>query len=303
MGTWTESVLAKLAWMRAVDLNHNEFGASTHQYRLANPISNDELKAIETQNGFTFPPSLREFWLHAGAGGAGPHLGALGPLQVTAFRPSEPVTDTSELRRKGSIRDALWDNPELRTLQDDHERATGTSRFESLVEYATAKGVTLPVPTEVESEGYYEGSSEDITGLLGVIEIGCGHMEAIAVQPPHVDRLFSVDAAGGVWETESSFPKIYDRWIDGLINTYTELIERTIGGVNMETVRAATNLEQWKAVDRLVSVRGIEPPLLPSGHDKNRWVAEMLDHFATLPKIVLPPLPSSLFQDAPPKAP
>jgi hypothetical protein len=90
MSTWTETVLAKLAWMRAVDLNRNEFGASTHQYRLADPISNDELEAIETQNGFTFPPSLREFWLHAGAGGAGPHLGALGPLLVTAFRPSEP---------------------------------------------------------------------------------------------------------------------------------------------------------------------------------------------------------------------
>ena len=75
-----------------VDRNRNEFGSARHRYELSAPVTQAALEAIESGNGYSFPPVLRDFWLHAGARGAGPNYGVLGPGEVRPFRPTEPMT-------------------------------------------------------------------------------------------------------------------------------------------------------------------------------------------------------------------
>ena len=290
MSAWTDSVLRRLAWMTAVDRNRNEFGAASHRYALAAPLSEATLEAIEHDNGYPFPAVLRDFWLHAGARGAGPNYGVLGPNEVQPFRPAEPRTSVLELQRRGRVRMALWNMPGQATLEADHERDTGETRFESLVAYAAARGLVLPEPEMQDPANYFEGSWADITGLIGVIEEGCGHMTAVATQPPGVGQVLGLGADGGVWETDRSFDELYDQWLDGLIATYSTLVEDTAGGVRMHTIRSADTLVQWKAVDRLASMRGITRPTFHSVNEIHAWTAEMLGYYETLSPLRLTPL-------------
>ena len=177
---------------------------------------------------------------------------------------------------------ALWNIPALASLEADHERETGEYRFESLVAFASSRGVVLPEPDLDDPSNYFEGSQADITGLIGVIEQGCGHMTAVAIQPPDVGRVVTVGGDGGVWETDRSFDEVYDHWLNGLITTYSDLIDETSGGVRMDTIRSLDGVPLWFAVDRLASLHGIARPTLSSGNEINAWCVEMLEHFETL---------------------
>ncbi len=294
MNSWANQIVAKLAWMRAVDVNRNEFGASTHGYELHPPISIDVLDAVEREKGYEFPPMMREFWTVAGAGGAGPDDGVLGPREVRDFRPTEAFTPLDELQRRGLIRMGLWDSPSTAEFEGEHERETGSDRFESLVAFVRERGVDIPMPKmPIVPNDYFEGSQEDITGLIGVIEIGCGHMVAVATQEPCIDRMFSVGSEGGVWASEQTFAQLYLSWLDGLIANYVELIATTKSGIDMSSLRHFETLLQWQAVERLASVRGIPRPMLRSGNERNAWTSEMFELFETLPPLVLPPIPKA----------
>ena len=52
---------------------------------------------------------------------------------------------------------------------------------------------------------------------------------------------------------------MYDHWLNGLITTYSDLVDETSGGVRMDTIRSLDSLDGlllWYAVHRLASVRG-----------------------------------------------
>lgn len=89
-------------------------------------------------------------------------------------------------------------------------------------------------------------------------------------------------------ETDRSFDEVYDRWLNGLITMYSDLVEETNGGVRMDAIRSLDTLLLWNAVDRLVSVHGIARPKLTSGNEINAWSAEMLEHLETLSPVRLP---------------
>jgi hypothetical protein len=76
--SWTVSLSSllelrdRLRLLAAVDRERRVFGAATHDYRLAPPLSEAELAALERRVG-PLPAAYRRFVQELGAHGAGPY--------------------------------------------------------------------------------------------------------------------------------------------------------------------------------------------------------------------------------------
>lgn len=65
----------RIALLSEIDTDRQVFGASTHHYVLAPPLSEAELVSLETSLGTLFPDEVRMFLRELGSGGAGPAYG------------------------------------------------------------------------------------------------------------------------------------------------------------------------------------------------------------------------------------
>lgn len=65
----------RIALLSEIDTDRQVFGASTHNYVLAPPLSEAELVSLEAALGTLFPDEVRMFLRELGSGGAGPHYG------------------------------------------------------------------------------------------------------------------------------------------------------------------------------------------------------------------------------------
>jgi hypothetical protein len=77
-----ETILQRIALLAAVDDDRQVFGADTHDYALAKPLTGDELGDLERALGVALPDEVRAFLRRAGACGAGPYHGLLPLLAV-----------------------------------------------------------------------------------------------------------------------------------------------------------------------------------------------------------------------------
>ncbi|HWU90936.1 MAG TPA: SMI1/KNR4 family protein, partial [Kofleriaceae bacterium] len=68
----------RIRLLAAIDRGRQVFGAGTHAYRLAPPLSDAELAALEARFG-ELPAEYRRFVREIGAHGAGPYHGLVPP--------------------------------------------------------------------------------------------------------------------------------------------------------------------------------------------------------------------------------
>lgn len=76
--SWLTEICDRLRLLAGIDRERRIFGAASHHYRLAPPLSSRELAGIERRLG-PLPAEYRRFVLELGAHGAGPAYGLLPP--------------------------------------------------------------------------------------------------------------------------------------------------------------------------------------------------------------------------------
>jgi hypothetical protein len=75
--TRLEQLVQKLARLRALDPDQQQFGALEHEYRLHPTLSEQELGAFEREHRVTLPAEYRMFLAQVANGGAGPYYGLI----------------------------------------------------------------------------------------------------------------------------------------------------------------------------------------------------------------------------------
>ena len=75
---WAKRIIKLLGQAKEKDRDCLRFGASSHQYKLSAPASEELIQAFEDQEGIRLPEEYRNFLLLAGNGGAGPYYGLYG---------------------------------------------------------------------------------------------------------------------------------------------------------------------------------------------------------------------------------
>lgn len=96
---WTSAV-GKLERLRELDPSCKVFGAGTHGYRLAPPLTEREVAALEKKWKVKLPPGLRAFYTQVGNGGAGPGYGLLPAEQLERFKPATAYPGVEALRAR-----------------------------------------------------------------------------------------------------------------------------------------------------------------------------------------------------------
>ncbi|MCC6281180.1 MAG: SMI1/KNR4 family protein [Saprospiraceae bacterium] len=126
-----DTIKSKLEALRNLDKRFVIFGATTHQYKMRNTLSVEEIQTIEKENDITIPEEYKEFLLHLGCAGAG--CGEEGLL-------------TPHIREVGVITemDVLGESEiTLKSIDMHISRLTGSSKYIRLFDYGSGIETTL----------------------------------------------------------------------------------------------------------------------------------------------------------------
>lgn len=226
-----EDIFTKLERLLNLDNQLQVFGASNHQYYLADPVSEEELASLEYRLRAVLPAELRDFYLNWGNGVVGPHYG-LRPIEdLEGYRAGEAYTDAARLR----------------SLAIDQGEAT-------------------------ESDEYVAIERAQLTGLIVVIDEGCGHELCLVTNGPRSGEVVNVSADGYIHEMGRTLIQTYEQWVDRELGKFEMVRDLMDSGALLEEINQAVRgkFESYDAEDIIVSIADVEKPaaLFGSGGSK-----------------------------------
>jgi hypothetical protein len=182
-----ERILNKLSRVR--EENKPSFGSVKHQFRLAEPVSEETIRLFENQHGIRLPEDYRQFLMLAGGSGAGPYYGIL-PLDK-------------------------WD-------------AASAGRNSLPTDYLVRPCPLVPgakpmLPPGAGNEFGIEPRDQFLQGSIALVEQGCAYYAMLIVSGPARGRVayISIDDPEMAYFPENpSFLSWYERWLDELLADY-----------------------------------------------------------------------------------
>jgi hypothetical protein len=116
-----------------------------------------------------------------------------------------------------------------------------------------------------DSDGYFEAPRDVVSGLLSVIDEGCGHETCLITNGPSTGNVVYLSADGYVVETDQTLIDIYNDWLDREIERFEAVHSLMLAGKNYDQIKEemATRFRDYRAGDRIVSiVNTAKPPAL-----------------------------------------
>lgn len=205
--------------LRALDAEHDLFGARHHRYELLGPAPEAALAELEEQHGFVLPPDYRAFLRTVGRGGAGPGTGLfeLGtmddgsrirpwPAHVT---PGEPFPHRGQWNDRSILDRGRPMEEDFDTVEAFREALTGWEderAFENRQAYYAASGIGR--------------------GTVPLSHHGCGIRDWLVVTGPEAGHVFRDECAdeAGVSPVPGRERTTFGRWyLDWLEASLAEL--------------------------------------------------------------------------------
>lgn len=194
----SDILLEKLQAAKDKDRQFTAFGASTHRYALAPPLTEEEVAQFEQIYQVTLPAEYKYFITHVGNGG---EYGRLGPGPAhgiyplgqdnLSFMSGETLRSIKYLKQPcrfaPGISDDIWDE-----IIEDLEANFGESELEGRL---------------------YQG-------LLPIGELGCYGYSMLVVTGVHAGRIvyIGVQDSTPVFAKQAGFLDWYEDWLDGLVS-------------------------------------------------------------------------------------
>jgi len=110
---------------------------------------------------------------------------------------------------------------------------------------------------------YFEISHDQITGLIVIIEEGCGHETCLVTTGPRAGEVVHVSLEGYVHETGKNLVQTYNEWLDLELGKFELVVGLMRSGATLEEINAAVNekYESYDAEDVIVSIADVEKPV------------------------------------------
>jgi tetratricopeptide (TPR) repeat protein len=214
--TTPRDLLAKLDTLRALDPKMELFGANTHRYALAPPLSLAQVEVFEAQHRVRLPSEYRRFLQEAGGSGAGPVYG-LAPLEPwtpdgftqvytrITDKTGEVVTEAGTGPRPGLARPADPSRP-----------------------FPLTGAWGPPAEDGSNVEGAFPADANPFDGCAYLADIGCGYCYFLVITGERAGEVWVDYTAGNgkISPTGKGFFAWYDDWLDqGLAERATEAME------------------------------------------------------------------------------
>lgn len=113
-----------------------------------------------------------------------------------------------------------------------------------------------------EADEYFEIERGELTGLITVIDEGCGHEMCLVTNGPRVGEVVSVSADSYVYETNRTLIQIYEQWVDRELAKFETVKELMDGGASLDEINQEVRekFESYDAEDIIVSIADVEKP-------------------------------------------
>jgi hypothetical protein len=276
---WLERLLTKLERLRQADPEFLVHGASGHWYRLGPRLTPGWVAWLEAKYGIELPEQYRDYLLHAGNGGAGPHHGLqrfgylADPSQApVAFSTGAMIytTHPSGLRRG---------HPEMYTPAGAPTDGFDVNYFDSMRMLADSAGILAePFPfieAKYSNSEVLERLGDErlalagagrwfVPGALDLCDYGCGIRQMLVLNGPRQGEVWTNDLANdaGFSLEAENFEAWYDRWLDEAL----QFCARSLNYRRLLSLFATSDPAEARAVEALLRARGIrcevegEPP-------------------------------------------
>jgi hypothetical protein len=183
----------KLKEAGSVDSDQKVFGASSHKYKVNEPISNSAIERFESKYHVKLPLSYKEFLLNIGNGGAGPFYGIY-PLGHRIDELAEKAGEflCSPALIEPGISDNEWRELTQRIKNDD----------------------------DISDDEFDQVVAKIYSGILPIGTQGCTYLHAIVVTGKHAGQVVNVDMDLNKPSIcyEKNFLDWYERWLDEVIS-------------------------------------------------------------------------------------
>lgn len=191
-----EDVVKVLKAAAEIDKNFKLFGASSHKYRLNDPVSVDFVRAAEEKYAFALPDDYFRFITEIGDGGAGPDYG-LYSFEEFITKDKYPANE--------EVRQSLRLPFEIRPMTAEDEASSILA--EGFLEQNRERCFVDP-----RSEG--DDFDPLPRGFLVIMTRGCQYDVGIALSGEHRGQVFDIGYEGDFILTANSFEEFYRQWLD-----------------------------------------------------------------------------------------
>ena len=192
-----ESAETLRAWLRALaatDRGERRFGARQHHYRLAAPLGEERVRAIENELELRLPDDYRAYVTETADGGAGPYHGLL-PLD-------HPV-------QRGCMRGTFAFTAPDDAVDCDDDGASADERGEAS---ESGRGHEA----RVGERGEAKRARAVYAGVIGLGHVGCGQMALLVVRGEAAGEVWldAREAEAGVGPIAPSFGAYLEDWVE-----------------------------------------------------------------------------------------
>ncbi|WP_440135037.1 SMI1/KNR4 family protein [Chitinophaga sancti] len=194
-----ERIKEKLRKAKNADKHYEVFGASSHEYVLHSPASENEVAAFEAQYGLTLPACYRAFLLEVGNGGDSYNDSGAGPY-YGIYKLGEDVEAYVESKY----------------LKNDCLIYPGMTE-----EYWNSLVARLDPEAEDElsDEEYAAQMGKAFGGILPVGSQGCSSMHGMILNGPYAGKMVNLSEVWckPIFTFENNFLDWYERWLDEVV--------------------------------------------------------------------------------------
>jgi hypothetical protein len=133
---------------------------------------------------------------------------------------------------------------------------------EPYTDAATFRAQALKEGRASGSDEYFTVERSDLTGLIAIIDEGCGHETCIVATGPRVGQIVHVSADGYVHETGRTLIQTYEAWVDRELGKFELVKSLMTGGASLDEINReiGEKFESLDAEDIIVSIADIKKP-------------------------------------------
>lgn len=189
-----ETIKSKLKKANVKDLDRNQFGASSHQYKVNPPLSTSELVQWQSEYGITLPSCYVQFLTHISNGGAGPYYGIYTFSEATSYTEKQAMTAQCK-------------------LYPNMDKEEWNKLIEPLIN-----------EEDISDSEYDAARNKVLGGMLNIGTQGCEYDMYLVLEGEHKGRIVY---ASQFYEDypfffvyEDNFLDWYERWLDEIILDY-----------------------------------------------------------------------------------
>ena len=152
------------------------------------------------------------------------------------------------------------------------EMVTGYRAAEAYTDAARLRARAIEQGEATESDKYVAVERGQLTGLIAIIDEGCGHELCLVTNGPRIGEVVDVSEDGYIHETGRTLIQTYEQWVERELGKFEMVRDLMDSAASLEEINEAVRekFESYDAEDIIVSIADVHKPAALFGSGGSR---------------------------------